>query len=168
MATVYLGVGSNVEPDRHLRLAMGELRRRFARVQTSAVYRNPPVGFEGDDFLNLVAKAETGLAPADVVRQLEEIHLLAGRRRRDGFTSRELDIDLLLYDRLVLERTGKDAGSDHIELPRRDVLSYDFVLRPLSELAPGYVHPLTGRRLADHWAELACAERRMQREPLVL
>lgn len=160
MATVYLGLGSNIEPVRHLRLAIRELRRRFVAVQTSSAWRNAPVGFDGEDFLNLVARAETDLQPADVVDALEEIHVIAGRRHREGFGARELDIDLLLYDRLVLERTGD------IELPRRDVLVYDFVLRPLSELAPDYVHPLTGRRLADHWAEFAPAERHMQRESL--
>lgn len=162
MATVYLGLGSNIEAARHLRLAVTELERRFAGVRTSAVYRNAPVGFEGEDFLNLVAKAETDLPPAALVGELEEIHELAGRMRRDGFASRELDIDLLLYDRIVLPR-----GSD-LEIPRSDVLTRDFVLRPLSELAPDYVHPLTGRRLADHWAELAPGGRRMHRESIEL
>lgn len=162
MATVYLGLGSNIEPARHLRLAVAELGRRFAGVRTSAVYRNAPVGFEGEDFLNLVAEVETDLPPAAVVDELEEIHELAGRMCRDGFAPRELDIDLLLYDRIVLPQ-----GSD-IEVPRSDVLTRDFVLRPLSELAPDYVHPLTGRRLADHWLELAPGGRRMHREPIEL
>lgn len=162
MATLYLGLGSNIEPVRHLKLAVTELRRRFEGVQTSAVYRNAPVGFEGEDFLNLVARAETDLLPARVVDELEEIHELAGRIWRDGFASRELDIDLLLYDRLVLARSAD------IELPRSDVLTCDFVLRPLSELAPDYRHPLTGRRLEDHWIDFASAERAMRREPIDL
>ena len=160
MATLYLGLGSNIAPVRHLRLALAELKRRFLVEQTSSVYRNAPVGFEGEDFLNLVVKAKTELPPAEVVRELEEIHQLAKRVRREGFASRELDIDLLLYDRLVLA-----PGAD-IEIPRSDVLAYDFVLRPLSELAPDYVHPLTGRRLADHWAGFA--SRPMHRESIAL
>jgi 2-amino-4-hydroxy-6-hydroxymethyldihydropteridine diphosphokinase len=162
MATLYLGLGSNIEPARHLKLAVAELRRRFSGVYTSVAYRNAPVGFEGADFLNVVARAETDLSVAKVVDELEAIHQLAGRIRRDGVASRELDIDLLLYDRLVLPRDTR------IELPRRDVLACDFVLRPLSELAPDYVHPVTGRRLADHWAELAPAGRAMHREALDL
>lgn len=162
MATVYLGLGSNIEPERHLRFAVTELGRRFRHLQTSAVYRNAPVGFTGDDFLNLVAKAETDLPPAGVIRELEEIQVLAGRRRHHGFASRELDIDLLLYDGVVLDKDD-DVDSVGIELPRGDVLGYDFVLRPLSELAPDYVHPLTGRRLADHWAELAPSARALKR-----
>lgn len=162
MATLYLGIGSNIESVRHLRLAMTELRRRFTDVQASSVYRNAPVGFEGEDFLNLVVRAQTERSPAEVVRELEEIHLLAGRVRRNGFASRELDIDLLLYDRLVLE---PDAD---IEIPRSDVLVRDFVLRPLSELAPDYVHPLTGRRLAEHWAGFDASGRTMHRERIDL
>jgi 2-amino-4-hydroxy-6-hydroxymethyldihydropteridine diphosphokinase len=126
------------------------------------VYRNAPVGFAGDDFLNLVARAETALSPSELVDEIEEIHSLAGRVRRAGFASRELDIDLLLYDRLV------HARSADIELPRRDVLACDFVLRPLSELAPDYLHPLTGRRLADHWKEFSTGGRVMHCERIGL
>jgi 2-amino-4-hydroxy-6-hydroxymethyldihydropteridine diphosphokinase len=162
MATLYLGLGSNIEPVRHLKLAITELKRRFTDVRTSTVYRNAPVGFEGEDFLNLVVKAQTELSPAEVVRELEEIHQLAGRVRGNGVASRELDIDLLLYDRLVLA-----PGAD-IEIPRTDVLSRDFVLRPLSELAPDFVHPLTGQRLAEHWARFDAAGRTMHREPIDL
>lgn len=159
MGVVFLGIGSNIDPARNLRLAVIELRRRFGEIKPSAVYRNAPVGFDGADFLNMVVRLESPLRPGDLLRELEEIHDLSGRvRDGDRHASRELDLDLLLYDRLVRE----DGG---IELPRADVLRYDFVLRPLAEMAPEYVHPLTGRRLADHWQEMASADRRMVLEP---
>jgi 2-amino-4-hydroxy-6-hydroxymethyldihydropteridine diphosphokinase len=156
MAIVYLGLGSNINPVGNLQLAVTELRRCFGDVRTSAVYRNAPVGFNGEDFLNLVARAQTELTPGDVIGELDTIHDLAGRRRSDGGpASRELDIDLLLYNRLVVD-------GDRLQLPRSDVLEYDFVLRPLAEIAPEYVHPVTGKRLADHWREFA-----RPRRPLV-
>ncbi len=147
MTEVYLGIGSNIEPEANLRFAIRELRRRFGELDLSPVYESSPLGFEGEDFFNMVVRLETDLAPADIVRQLEEIHGIAGRRR-DGskLISRVLDIDLLLYDGLVVDEDG-------LRIPRSDVLDYSFVLRPLAELAPEFVHPVTGRRIADHWQE---------------
>ena len=145
MATVYLGLGSNINPEHNLRLGLDELRRRFGAVVVSRVYRNAAVGFEGADFMNLVAGLNSDEEPGEINRQIEEIHDLAGRERGDErFAARALDIDLLLYDDLV---------ADDPPLPREDVLEYSFVLRPLAEIAPDLVHPVTGRRIADHWQE---------------
>jgi 2-amino-4-hydroxy-6-hydroxymethyldihydropteridine diphosphokinase len=149
---VFLGLGSNIEPERHLELAVAELSRRYGRLTPSPVYRGPAVGFAGPDFLNMVVHLETKQPPRSILAELERIHRLAERiREGDGFHSRTLDIDLLLYDGLILNEPG-------LELPRADVLEYAFVLRPLAELAPSLKHPVTGRTLAEHWRELApCA-----------
>lgn len=147
MTEVYLGIGSNIEPEANLRFAIRELRRRFGELGLSPVYESRPLGFDGEDFFNMVVRLQTDLTPADVIEQLEEIHALAGRVRDSSrYISRVLDIDLLLYDGLVV-----NEGRLHI--PRSDVLDYSFVLRPLAELAPEFVHPVTGRRIADHWQE---------------
>jgi len=145
VARVFLGIGSNIAPEANLRLAVRELRSRFGVLEVSSVYRSRPVGFEGGDFLNAVVGLDTELTPKDILRQLEEVHALAGRRRDDRkLISRTLDIDLLLYGQLVIDEPG-------LRLPRDDVLRYNFVLRPLAELAPDTVHPVTGRSLAEHW-----------------
>lgn len=146
MARIYLGLGSNVNAETNLGLAVRELQRRFGgKLELSPVYRNPPYGFEGDDFLNAVIGLDTDLAPEDVLRLTEEIHAVAGRRRdTHKLGSRTLDIDLLLYDRLVVDRPG-------LHLPRKDILDYNFVLRPLAAIAGEYVHPVTGRSIAEHW-----------------
>lgn len=160
MASVFLGLGSNIEPAAHLRLAIRELRDRFGELELSPVYRNAPVGFEGEDFLNMVVRLRTSLGPRQLVAELEDIHRLAGRRRdRESVGPRELDIDLLLYDRAVVDEPD-------LELPRRDVLEYDFVLRPLADLAPDYRHPLTERRLSEHWQEHAAGGQRLHREQM--
>jgi len=147
MATVFLGLGSNVDPQRNLRLAVRELRRQYGSLDLSNVYQNSPVGFEGSDFLNLVVSLKSDESPVDMHAQIESIHDIAGRERRNSkFISRPLDIDLLLYDDLVLDEPP-------IRLPRADVLNYSFVLRPMRELAPDLVHPVTGRTMAEHWQE---------------
>lgn len=160
MARIYLGLGSNIEPAVNLRLAARELRRRFGEIELSSVYRSPPVGFDGDDFLNMVVSAETTLAPREVVLELGEIHRVAGRERDgDKLLPRTLDIDLLLYDDEIVD----DAA---VQLPRADVLDYAFVLKPLAELAPDYVHPVTGRTLRDHWRNFEGQAIRLTKERL--
>lgn len=147
MVKVYLGIGSNIAPEANLRLAVRELRRRFGELEVSPVYESAPVGFEGQDFLNLVVGLETERPPAEILEIVEEIHTLAGRRRGGRkLVSRELDIDLLLYDGLVVDE-------DKLHIPRSDVLEYSFVLRPLADLAPGFIHPVTGRSIGEHWGE---------------
>lgn len=143
MPIVYLGLGSNTQPAHNLRLGVRELSRRFTLIAVSRVYRNAAFGFEGSEFLNAVAKVETDLSAAMIVNELNVIHELAGRRREDSaFSSRTLDIDLLLYgDEVIPEK----------RLPRSDVLDYSFVLRPLSEIAPDLRHPVTGDTMAEHW-----------------
>jgi 2-amino-4-hydroxy-6-hydroxymethyldihydropteridine diphosphokinase len=142
----YVSAGSNVAPEENLRLACRELERRFGPVDVSGVYRNRAVGFEGDDFLNLVLRFRTAEPPADVVAELERLHALAGRvRGAERFAPRTLDLDLLLYGDAVLPDPA-------IRVPREDILKYAFVLGPLAELAPGLRHPVDGRTMAELWA----------------
>jgi len=142
---IYLGLGSNIDAENNLRLGVRELRQRFGELQISAVYKSSAVGFEGPDFLNLVVGCESTMNPVEVHEQIENIHRMAGRRRdEDKFSSRPLDIDLLLYDDLVI-------SEGPVRIPRSDVLGFSFVLRPLAELAPDLVHPVTKRTMAEHW-----------------
>lgn len=146
MARIYLGLGSNLNAEDNLRMGVRELGRRYGDLAVSPVYRSRAVGFEGPDFLNLVVGCTTAAAPRNVQDEIEVIHRLAGRRRgEERFSSRALDIDLLLYDDLVIDEPP-------LRLPRSDVLEYSFVLRPLADLVPDLVHPVTGRTMAEHWA----------------
>lgn len=162
MPRVYLGLGSNIEPERNLQIGVRELRWRFGELELSPVYRSAPVGFDGPDFLNLVAGLDTDEAPDGIQWQAELIHDIVGRERQsDRFGSRPLDIDLLLYGDLVVDEP-------RLKLPRADVLDYSFVLRPLAELAPGLVHPVTGRTMADHWQAFDAARHPLQPVSVIL
>lgn len=157
MVDVYVSAGSNVAPEENLRLACRELTRRFGPLDVSATYRNPPVGFSGDDFLNLVLRFRTAESPATVVAELERLHALAGRvRGPEHFAPRTLDLDLLLYGAAVLPGAG-------IRVPREDILKYGFVLGPLAELAPELRHPVTGQTMAELWANFDQARYPMER-----
>lgn len=145
MVNVFLGLGSNIDAENNFRLAVAELRDRFGELTLSPVYRSAAVGFEGNDFLNMVVGLETGMRPRDLLTSLEAIHARAGRMRGpDRYTSRPLDIDLLLYGDLV----DRDPPT---RVPRSDILAYGFVLKPLADIAPDLVHPETRRSIAEHW-----------------
>jgi 2-amino-4-hydroxy-6-hydroxymethyldihydropteridine diphosphokinase len=102
------------------------------------------------------------LTPHGLCEEFEHIHELAGRKcRADKFTTRTLDIDLLLYDQLVLNQPP-------VQLPRKDVLQYSFVLRPLAEIAPDYRHPVTGKLIGDHWREFDAASHPLTAIDLIL
>ena len=151
MATVYVGLGSNIDPELNLHLGIRELRERYGELELSAVYRSKAVGFEGEDFLNLVACFESNESPVSICEEIELIHNLTGRDRDSGkWESRPLDIDLLLYNDLVID-------DPPVRVPRKDVLEYSFVLRPLAELSPDLVHPVTGKTMLKHWQEFDAA-----------
>ena len=143
MTRVWVGAGSNVRPVAHLTLAVEALGARYGRLDLSAVYRNPPVGFAGDDFLNMVVGFATEVSLGEVAACLAEIHARVGRVAGDQkFGPRKLDLDLVLFGELVdpLRR-----------IPRPDVLRYGFVLGPLAALAPDLRHPVTGVTMAAAW-----------------
>ena len=151
MATVYVGLGSNIDPELNLHLGIRELRERYGELALSAVYRSKAVGFEGGDFLNLVARGESNVSPVSCCEDCELVHSLTGRDRDSGkWESRPLDIDLLLYNDLVIDEPP-------VRVPRKDVLEYSFVLRPLAELSPDLVHPVTGKTMLKHWQEFDAA-----------
>lgn len=146
MARVYVSVGSNIDRERNIRRAVMRLKERFGDLHLSPVYRSRPVGFRGEDFYNLVARFDTSASPHALDDELTIMEYAFGRRSDFcRYGPRALDIDLLLYDDLVIK-------DDDLELPRRDILEYAFVLRPLSDLAPELRHPVVGRSVADLWA----------------
>jgi len=141
---IYIAIGSNVEPLRHIPAALAALDAVCGPLVCSPAYRSHPVGFEGPDFVNCVVRGRASQSPEELTARFKALEQLAGRRRRPPNSSRELDLDLALYGDAVIRREG-------ITIPRPDVLGYAFVLRPLAELAPQARHPETGRSFAWHW-----------------
>lgn len=135
MPDVYVGVGSNIDPEPNLRWAVAELGKEFGPLTCSSVYESPAFGFTGPDFLNMVIGFAVEGDADSVESTLSALENRRGRSVANRSGSRTLDLDLLLFGCRVDARR---------RLPRTDILLYPFVLVPLAEIAPGLSHPLTG------------------------
>ena len=146
MANVYLSIGSNVDRDLHIPGALADLESRFGPLTVSSIYESEAVGFQGDPFYNLVVGFRTEMPVHQLASILSEIEDLHGRTRDSKkFAPRTLDIDLILYGNLV-------AHEGRLTLPRPEMTEYAFMLEPLAEIAPDFVHPVLGESCADLWA----------------
>ncbi|WNO08612.1 2-amino-4-hydroxy-6-hydroxymethyldihydropteridine diphosphokinase [Teredinibacter sp. KSP-S5-2] len=145
MARVYLSLGSNINKEDNIKSGVVALKKEFGLVALSSVYESEAVGFDGDNFHNLVAMIDTDMdikSLSQYLRSLEQAH---GRdRNAPKFSARTLDIDILTYDSLI----GVHSG---VELPRSEILKNAFVLWPLAEIAPNECHPVQGKTYASLW-----------------
>ena len=138
----FISIGSNIEPEKHIPLAIQQLHQIGELLKTSNVYQNPPVGRpEQNDFLNAAVLLETNLNVYTIRSRLREIEADLGRiRTEDKFAARTIDLDLcLLGDRVI--------SSAEIKLPDPDLLDKPHLAIPMAELAPDFPHPLTGESL---------------------
>jgi len=143
---VYVAAGSNVDAEHNLALAARELRRSFGAVRFSPAYRNVAVGFEGPDFINLVAAFETRRALRAVIGELQRIEGLCGRARdAPKWAPRSMDLDILMYDELRCDEPG-------LVLPRPDLVKRPYMLGPMADIAPDERHPMLGRTIGELWA----------------
>jgi len=145
MRTAWLGLGSNVNAEEHIQAAIDALREQFESVELSPSYTSSAVGFDGDDFINLVARVETEMSPLALRQYIRDLEDRWGRKRDvPKFSDRSLDIDILLYDDLVLL-------SPVLEIPRAEITKFAHVLKPLADLDPDLIHPSERRSMANIW-----------------
>jgi 2-amino-4-hydroxy-6-hydroxymethyldihydropteridine diphosphokinase len=139
MHQVFLGIGGNT----------GNKQDNFDKVYTfiknelgevlrsSSVYETSPWGFQSEDnFWNQVLVVETEYSPEELLQKVAKIENWLGRERgTTGYTSRKMDIDILYFDELVIE-------TENLTIPHPQIANRLFVLVPLAEIAPEFVHPL--------------------------
>ncbi len=153
MTRAYVSIGSNIEREKNVRSAVDALRRRFGKLVVSPVYESKAVGFEGADFYNLVVGFDTETSLDELNAVLQSIEDAHGRDRSGAkFSSRTLDLDVLLYGELI------DHTPPH-HVPRSEIIEHAFVLRPLSDIAGRTRHPESRTTFAELWRR---AEHRLQ------
>lgn len=147
MVRVYVSVGSNVDSETNIVSALKQLNKNYGPIKRSDIYESIAVGFDGDNFLNLVVSFETNESVVDLNVALKKIEDQHGRlRNAPKFSARALDLDILTY--------GKSHGCiGGVQLPREEILKYAFVLKPLVDLAGEELHPLLKKTYASLWQE---------------
>ncbi|MGB5307057.1 MAG: 2-amino-4-hydroxy-6-hydroxymethyldihydropteridine diphosphokinase [Gammaproteobacteria bacterium] len=155
-ARVYVSIGSNIEREQSIEAALRQLQTDYGDLEQSSIYESDAVGFDSAPFYNLVVAFDTDKSARAVQTHLHDIEAASGRVRGGAMAARTLDLDLLLYDDLVIDEY-------RLKLPRNDIERYAFVLGPLAEIAGSKKHPVTGRRYADMWAEFDDTQQQLTR-----
>ena len=147
MAEVFVSIGSNTRRYHHIAASLDALQQYFGELLISPIYESEAVGFEGDNFLNLVVGFETAYSVGELQALLKQIEDEHGRERGGPkFSSRTLDIDILTVDDLV-------GDVDGVLLPRPEILDNAFVLLPMVDLIPEAIHPMALTSYQVLWDE---------------
>ncbi|GBC76355.1 Bifunctional folate synthesis protein [bacterium HR07] len=146
MVQVFIGLGSNLgRREEFLERAIAALAQTpgVALRRQAQVYETEPVEIsEQPWFLNTVVEIETDLSPHELLTVCKRIERALGRHERGRYGPREIDLDILFYDDLIVHE-------DDLQIPHAQLHRRRFVLVPLSELAPHYVHPILHQTVAQ-------------------
>lgn len=148
MKRVFLSLGSNLgDREANLREALERLESsRFHITRRSSLYETAPVGPSAQPwYLNLVAEAETTLLPLMLLEYCQRVERTMGRQKLSPKGSRRIDIDILMYGRVVMD-------TSRLTLPHPHMHERRFVLEPMLELAPGVAHPALRQTMLELFA----------------
>lgn len=144
MASVYISIGSNIDREQQIISGVDALKAAFGQIHLSSVYECEPVGFCGDNFYNLVAKVETNKTPGFIGELLKQLEKQQGRVDfSKKFSARKMDLDILLYDDLVMDKP--------VQIPRDEIPENAYVLQPLAEIAGELIHPTLHQTYNTLW-----------------
>jgi 2-amino-4-hydroxy-6-hydroxymethyldihydropteridine diphosphokinase len=153
LSLAYLSLGSNLgNKQLHLLEALVFIEGRAGTILSlSKNFETQPWGYRsGNLYLNAVISVETHLIPEDLLAVTQQIEQDLGRRRKtvnNKYQDREIDIDILLYDDLILQIPA-------LTIPHPLMHQRAFVLKPLSEIAPHLIHPILGKTIAEIYNDL--------------
>ncbi len=147
--SVFIALGSNIgDRMRALKEAIDLLPPDIMPASFSKVYETPPWGYEDQSsFLNQVIKTQTHLSPCEVLKRLKEIERELGRQPIFRYGPRLIDLDILFYDEM-------EYKSEKLTIPHPEIANRAFVLVPLMEIAPNYIHPVTHKKIIDMAAQI--------------
>ena len=141
---IYLALGTNLgDRSANRRAAIEALLPDVKVIAESKVYETPPWGVEDQPaFLNMAVKCETALEPESLLKRLKQLEVQLGREKSFHWGPRLIDIDILFYDDLIFE-------SESLTIPHPRLHERAFVLVPLADIAPDFVHPVLKKTVAE-------------------
>ena len=148
MAQIYISLGSNVEREHYVKQGLLSLAKAFElpfeQLSLSSLFECEAIGFEGPAFYNMVIGIKCRHSVEQVASMLRDIEFSHGRdHNAKKFSPRTLDLDLLLYDDLIIEQPA--------QLPRDEITKNAFVLWPLSQISPELQHPILKKCYQELW-----------------
>jgi 2-amino-4-hydroxy-6-hydroxymethyldihydropteridine diphosphokinase len=148
---VFIGLGSN-EGNKidNIRAAIKAISKlALCKIEkVSSLYETFPLGeVEQDNFINAVIKIKTSLNPTELFGELKKIEQNLGRIVREKWGPREIDLDILFFNDLIF-------SDEIITLPHKGIIYRDFVIVPLIEIEPEFVHPVYKKNIADFLLDL--------------
>ena len=146
MAQVYISLGTSIEREKYVQQGLIALHDAFGELTLSSLFESEAVGFKGPNFYNMVIAVTTQQTVEEVAQLLKDIELQHGREvNAQKYSPRTLDLDLLLFDDLILEKPA--------QIPRDEITKNAFVLWPLAEIAGDKVHPVINLTYKELWSE---------------
>ena len=144
---VHLGLGSNLgDRKKFLSMACNHLRSEAVReFRASSIYESEPLlKMPQPKYFNMVICGLTVLSPPDLLKKCQQIEISLGRIRREHWGSREIDIDILSYGNRTIIK-------DNLVIPHPEIENRSFVLMPMLELSPEWLHPENGITIKELW-----------------
>ena len=144
MKKIFLALGSNIgNRQENINQAIRFLSKEITDIKRAPIYESKAVGYEDQpDFLNTVISGYTDLSPEELLNFVKKVEKQTGRIKRFRWGPREIDIDIIFYGNLVIEK-------DNLIIPHPRIQERDFVLKPLCDLEPEFIHPVLKKTVLE-------------------
>ena len=150
MHNVFIAIGTNLgDKEENIRQSIKKMEQNNIHIiKKSNVYKTMPYGYKNQPvFLNCAVQAETMLSPEELLYTLLSIEKQMGRKRKIHWGPRIIDLDIIFYDNLII-------NSSNLKIPHPDMQNREFVLKPLCDIAPNFVHPVLHKTMKELLKEL--------------